>query len=445
MKLKERLVVARQFVLNDIWRMDVGNIAPKRFMVIRQLQILLLAFKKYKEDKVQLHASALTYYTLLSIVPVAAMIFGVAKGFGFESFLHDELSKNFENQKEILNWTMTFADKFLENAKGGLIFGVGFIMLFWSVMKMFGSIESSFNSIWHVKKGRSYVRKFTDYISMMILAPVLIILAGSITVFLSTRVNEISQQIHIIGFFRPVIFILIKLIPYVIIWLALSMLYIIMPNTKVHWRSAAVAGLVAGIMFQLVQWWYIYFQLKISKAGFIYGSFAALPLFLIWLQLSWIIVLIGAEISYANQNVKNYVFKADTLDLSINDKKLLSLLIAHRVVGRFARSEAPETAADLAAHLNIPLSVVKELTAKMVSCHILAESGNFESDTFAFMPASDIHNTTIQSVILNLEERHGDKIEIVPGKVVAQFEQYKLNLADYIKRSDWNVRLMDIV
>jgi membrane protein len=412
MKNKEKIIFVKKFVTKDIWRIQHKDYNQKKSFYIRLLQIILLAYRKFREDNVQLRASALTFYTMLSIVPVVAMGFGIAKGFGFERFLREELIKKLQGQEEVMNWVITFADKMLEHTKGGLIAGVGLGLLFWAIMKVFGNIESSFNAIWQVKKSRGYIRKFSDYLSLMLIAPLMIILSSSITVFITTQVKTITAQISIIGLFSPAIFFLIKLIPYVIIWLLFSFIFIIMPNTKVNWKSGLIAGLISGTIFQVIQWLYIKFQVRVSNYNAIYGSFAALPLFLIWLQLSWLIVLLGAEIAFAKQNVQNFVLKADMLDISITKKKILSLLIARLVIKRFAMGQDPPKTLEIADELHIPIDLVKELSEKLVSSRIFFEVCTIFPDVKAYVPAMDINSITIHLVTFRLENRGDDDIKL---------------------------------
>jgi membrane protein len=283
------------FIKEDVWRISLKD-KPKYFKwLIMPLRVLLIAFRGFKEDKVSLRASALTFYSMLSVVPVVAMGFGIAKGFGFEKMLEKQLAENFADQQEVFNYILTFANSFLENTKGGVIAGIGIAVLFWTVMKVFGNIESSFNAIWQVYKPRVWFRKFSDYLTMMLIAPLLIILSTSANVFITTQISKITSEVALLGYFSPIIFFLVKLIPYVLFWFVLTLIYMVMPNTKVSFKSGFAAGVVAGTIFVFTQYLYIYFQVGVSKYNAIYGSFAALPLFLVWLQTSWLIVLLGQK------------------------------------------------------------------------------------------------------------------------------------------------------
>ncbi|HOO90878.1 MAG TPA: YihY/virulence factor BrkB family protein [Syntrophales bacterium] len=340
-----------EFIKGDIWRIRLKDLPRKRSFLIKQLRIFLLSLRGFDEDKCQLRASALTFYSLISIVPVAAMAFGIAKGFGFEKRLERQLLEQFQGQEEVITRVIDFAHSLLTNTKGGVIAGVGVILLFWAVIKVLGNIEASFNDIWGIREARSLGRKFSDYLSVMLLCPILLILSSSAAVFITTQVTLIVEKISLLGIFSPLISFLLKLLPYGIVWVLFSFLYIFMPNTKVNFRSGILAGIIAGTIYQIVQFGYIAFQVGAAKYNAIYGSFAALPLFLIWLQLSWLIVLFGAEFSFAHQNVDTYEFEPDSLKISGSFKRLLSLQIAHLLVSNFAEGEKPLTATQISHRL----------------------------------------------------------------------------------------------
>ena len=297
------------FIKTDIWRIRLKDQPRKKTLLIKPLRIILLALRGFDENKCQLRASALTFYTLLSIVPVVAMAFGISKGFGLDKMLEKQLLEKLPGQQEVVTQIITFARTLLDNTKGGMIAGIGVAVLFWTVIKVLGNIEKSFNDIWGIKEARSLGRRFSDYLSVMLLCPVLLIMSSGATVFLATQITLLTEKFAFLGVFAPAIFLIVKLLPFCVIWALFSFIYIFMPNTKVYFKSGLIAGIAAGTIYQVVQWIYINFQVGVSKYNAIYGSFAALPLFLVWLQLSWLIVLLGVEISFARQNVDTYEFE----------------------------------------------------------------------------------------------------------------------------------------
>lgn len=416
------------FLKKDIWRITFKGLPKYQVLLVKMLRILLLAFRGYDEDKVSLRSSALTFYSMLSVVPVAAMAFGISKMVGIDKHLTRYLNEQFVGQQEVLEYIISFANKFLENTKGGLIAGIGAIILIWSVMKVFSNIESSFNAIWQVRTGRNWFRKFSDYISMLIIAPILLVASSSATVFISTMLKQLASEVTIIGMISPVIFFFIKLIPYVLIWLLLTMVFMVMPNTKVNFKSAFIAGIISGTAFVFVQWIYIHFQVGVSKYNAIYGSFAALPLFLIWLQMSWLIVLFGAEISFAVQNVEKYEFEPDTQNISVFSWRVLSLMVTHLIIKNFEKGEKAFTASQISKQLEIPIRLVRDIIYKLVDCNIVSEVNTMHEKEKAYQPALDINIISISYVLNALDHLGTDKILAIAS---TEKDQIKKILNDF--------------
>ncbi len=376
-----------------------------KFLALREVRILRLAIKGFNEDKVQLRASALTYYTMLSIVPIIAMVFGIAKGFGFENRLQNEIAKSFTGQEEVLNWVLNFAEKYLANVKGGFIAGIGVVILIWTVIKLMGNIESSFNDIWQIKKSRVISRKLSDYISLIVIAPILIFLSGSVTIFLTEQVKSSEQALPLLGYIGPLLHIFVTLIPYILIWLVMTLLFLIMPNTKVNFTAAFIGGVIAGTMFQLLQWGYIHFQSMLTSYGAVYGSFAALPLFMIWLQLSWLIVLFGAEVSFSHQNIKHYEAESESENISQRIRKSVALLVLNKITLRFKNGEPAFTAEDIANQLDLSVRLVRDVLYDMLEAGIVTETVTKNIKENAFQPAQDIERLTVALVLEKLDKR----------------------------------------
>ncbi|MBW1725717.1 MAG: YihY/virulence factor BrkB family protein, partial [Deltaproteobacteria bacterium] len=194
------------FIKTDIWRIRKEDFPRMKYFFIKQLRILLLATRGFAQNQCPLRASALTFYSTLSIVPMVAMAFGIAKGFGYQEILENQLLEKLSGQEEVMIRVVDFAHSLLENTKGGMIVGIGIIVLLWTVIKLLGHIEGSFNDIWEVKKSRSYGRKFSDYLSIMLISPLLIIMSSSATLFITTKITLITEKVALIGILSPVIF-----------------------------------------------------------------------------------------------------------------------------------------------------------------------------------------------------------------------------------------------
>lgn len=392
--------------LNDlIWHTSLSEISKRKIMLIKQLRIIVIAARGFIDNKVTIRASALTFYSLLAVVPLAAIAFAIAKGFGLDQNLEQQLIKNFESQKEVLNWLLTNARNALDATKGGYMAGVGVIVLFWSVMSLLDSIESAFNNIWEIRSSRPWYRKFTDYLTIMLIAPIFIILSGSITVFINTQLNEFMDKTTMIDLLKPLFSFIVKLVPFILTWFVLTILYIIMPNTKVRFGSALVAGIVAGTLLQILQWLYIDLQFGITRLNSIYGSFAAIPLFIVWLQMSWLVVLLGAELSFANQNISRYEYESEALNISYYHKKALTLMIMSMIVKNFARGDQPVSAETISSELKIPVRLVRDIVQDLNSVGLVSAVVRDDGKERLYQPAMNIDNITISFVLSRLEKK----------------------------------------
>ncbi len=432
------------FISHDIWRIRLTDLPKKKSFFLRELRIFILSIRGFDEDKCLLRASALTFYSLVSIVPVAAMLFGVAKGFGFEKRLEKQLMEQFHGHEEIIAQVITFAESMLANTKGGLIAGIGVILLFYAAIKVLNHIETSFNDIWGIQEPRKLGRKFSDYLSVMVLGPILIILSSSVTVFITTQVTLIMEKIALLGMFSGVISILLSLLPYCIIWVLFSFLYIFMPNTKVNFASGLLAGIIAGTIYQIVQLGYIMFQVATARYNAIYGSFAALPLFLIWLQLSWLIVLFGAEYSFARQNVDTYEFEPDSLKISPSFKRLLTLQAAHLLVKIFADGKQPLTATEISHRLEIPIRLVHLIVFDLTTAGIIVPTETVEYSEPAYLPSRDINALTVHFVIDELEHCGTNTIPAARTKEMETLSEILDTFREELSRSPANRLLRDI-
>ncbi|MFC1822487.1 YihY/virulence factor BrkB family protein [Thermodesulfobacteriota bacterium] len=432
------------FFKNDVWRIRADTLPRKQSILIKPLRIIILAFRGFDEDKCSLRASALTFYTLLSIVPLFAMAFGVAKGFGLEKLLEREVLEGLKGQEEVASKILAFSHSTLETARGGLIAGVGVAVLFWLIIKLLGNIEKSFNDIWGITHARSFGRKMSDYLSVVLICPLLLIMSSSATVFIKTQITLVTQKVAILGIFSPLILLILKALPVCAIWLLFTFLYIYMPNAKVRFGSGLLGGIVAGTIFSIVQWAYITFQIGVSRYGAIYGSFAALPLFLIWLQVSWLIVLLGTEISFASQNVETYEFEQDSQQVSHFFKKLLSLRIAQLCVDRFFKGEEPWNADQISHHLEVPIRLVNLILFELVKCKILSEVCEAGDGEPTYQPARDLETLSIGFVLHALDKLGSESIPVSQSEELTKISDYLEEMNKKISNSPDNLLLKNI-
>ncbi|MCP3871681.1 MAG: YihY family inner membrane protein [Desulfobacteraceae bacterium] len=393
------------------------------------IKVIIFALKGFREDRCDLRASSLTLFTLLSIVPVMAMAFGIAKGFGFKEILEKRVLELFAGQEEVIQNVLTFSTNLLERTKGSLMAVFAVILLFYSLIKLIGHIENAFNKIWWVNDDRPLVRKFTDYIAISITAGILVIFSSSANIFTTAYLSNFLSNIKLPGSVETLISLGFNIFPFLPIWILFIFFYLFIPNKKVDIKAALAGGLIAGTIFQFAQMTYLKFQVGVSNYNAIYGSFAALPLFLIWLQASWAIVLLGAEVAFSWENTE----ALETQDIeyskiSIRLKKLISLRIVHLCVIRFVNKETPASDITIASEIKIPLKIVKVLLAKLTECQILLEA-NLPNST-GYVPAQDIECLTIQNVLTAFEQR-GDDIIKVGGTI--EFEALEESLDAFVK------------
>ncbi len=408
MKEKARSVI--DFLKTGVWLLPETGLSRPKALLLRALKVFLLALRGFERDQCAVRASALTFYSLLSVVPVVAVVFGIAKGFGFDKRLQAELLVEFSEHSDVLMKVFQFSDSILEKTSGGIVAGIGVALLFWSVIMVLGSIEDAFNHIWKVEKPRTIARKFSDYLSFAMVCPLIFIMSSSLTVTLAGQVKYVAEAASRWGIPPGTILVFLEIIPFVLIWVLFAFVLTFMPNTKVRLAAGIVAAVAAGTAYQLTQWVYIGFQVGVSRANAIYGSFAALPLFLVWLQISWLIVLMGSEISYALQNLDTLGFPEETDRISPRHRKILSLLVARLVARSFAAGDKPPTPPAIAHALEVPSPLVRRVLADLSAAGLLSAVKPEGAEEAAWQPARDVHGITVQAV-LDTMDRSGSATE----------------------------------
>jgi membrane protein len=296
------LIKFRDILLKKLWDKKLDSLPKTKRCYYKTLKIFWISIYNFFKHQLVLRASALTYFSLMAVVPFFALIFVIAKKIGYQEKIEAELIDRFQDQQEIINKIVEFAKNLIIEAKGGLIALVGVIFLFWSLIKVLSNLEESLNEIWQVKKIRTFKRRLSNYLAFMIILPVFLVLFVSLKIYILTFFSK--------DFFAQEFFdITLNILPYFLILALFTFIYIFMPRTKVKFKYAFYSAIISSIFYQLIQSIYVNFQIGITKFNTIYGSFAALPLFLIWLQISWLIFLFGAEMNYAFQNLEKIKVK----------------------------------------------------------------------------------------------------------------------------------------
>ena len=432
------------FIQSHIWELPLDQLPRWQSPLIKQVRVLILAFKGFNRDKCQLRAAALTFYSILSLIPILAMVFGIAKGFGFEQKLELLLQKKIASRdmvaQEGVDWIISKAKLLLESTRGSLIAGVGLIVLMWAATRVLRHIEAALNDIWEIKNSRPWIRNFTDLLSIMVVAPILFILAQSTTVFITAIIQDLSKGMKLLGH----LFLLIKLVPFGLIWLLFTMIYVVVPNTKVNFKSALVAGVIVGTIFQLSQWIFFKSQMGISKYNAIYGSFAFLPLLLIWIQTAWLILLLGAEIAFANQHINRYEFALGSQEVKPSFKKLVTLLITNLLVKNFVEAKSSLTAEEISATLHAPVRLVRQCITDLMNSKIINEVGKKNSQDTSYQPARSVENLSVSFVLQAIDEHGLGDIHIHESGESKRLSQTLEALNQEIERSPSNILLKDI-
>jgi membrane protein len=431
--------------LNDtIWHTPLADISKSKLFLIKQLRIAILAARGFTNDKVQLRASSLTLYTLISIIPVIAIAFAIAKGFGLDQNLEQLIIKEMQTHPEFFSWLLEKAQTAISQTRGGYLAGIGAIVLLWAVMSLLDQIESSFNQIWQIRSSRPWYRKFTDYLALMLIAPVFLIAASSVTVFIGTELSDFMNRVAILDFFKPIVSFFVKVIPYFIFWIVLTIVYMTLPNTKVKFLPALVSGIIAGTILQLLQWIYIDLQFGISRLSAIYGSFAAIPLFIVFLQSSWLIVLLGAEVSFANQNLSRYEYESEALNVSHYQKRALVIMIMNMITRNFSDGSKPLSAENIASNLKIPVRLVRDILQDLSNAELVSVIHDEDHTERLYQPAMDINKMTISWILNKLEKKGTEHQIFVKGKEYHRVVEMLDKFDDLINRSEANILIKDL-
>ncbi|MDD5727413.1 MAG: YihY/virulence factor BrkB family protein [Victivallales bacterium] len=397
--MKKKISWLKKFFNVDLWEINLHGLSTFRASAIKLMRILVLSVHGFFVDKCQLQASALTFYTVFSIVPLAAMVFGIAKGFGMQKKLQADLNSSFSEYQMLLDKLYEFTDKALAKTQGGLLAVIGLVVLFFTVIKVVGNVEHSFNDIWGVKSARSLFRKCGDYTILLIVCPFLLIFSSSATVYITTQIARFAEAGYvwdsIVG---PITFVFLKFIPFLLSWALFTFVYKTMPNTRVKILSALFAGVVAGTLFQFLQQYYIIIQLAVSSQSAIYGSFTAVPLFLLWLQISWLIVLFGAELSFAHQNIDTYECEPYASSTSEALRRKLLIKVTWLIVKNFVADENPVNDVEIARACGIPIRESRNILYNLGRAGIVSKVMDNEGRERGYIPGVPIDKLTIHYV-----------------------------------------------
>lgn len=425
------------FVSGGVWT------SQKNTFGVRLTKTLNLTVTSFFDRDLQTQAANLTFNTLLALVPALALIFAIGSGFGLHDLLKDQLFTYFPAQKEAIDAVLKFVDSYLKVSTEGVFVGIGIIFLLYTLISLLSSIEDSFNFIWGIKKQRSLYQKFTDYLAICLLIPILIILSAGVSLFVST----VFQNDIRIPFLTPLVNLGLDLFPLILIWLAFSLSFLLIPNTKVSFKYAAIAGAVSAIGFQILEYLFLNGQIYVTKYNAIYGSFAFLPLLLVWMQFSWVILLSGATLTYSLQNVFAYNYMANPSEVSNNYIRKVAVILGAIIVGRFARDEKPLTCNEIARTYDLPMRLITNIVNQLHSLGIVSYVA-LDDDKIGIAPACDI-STLSAGKLLKALDAYGDA-DFIPAfqttyhnvnQMVEDWEKSEWNAADKVLLKDIEIPL----
>ena len=404
---------------------------------VRPLKLIIYTLEGLLAHGTMDMGAALTFYTLISIVPVLALVFAVVKGFGLVDTLVNNLYTLLPQMPEVVDYIVDFANKALARTQGGVVATVSLLTLFWAVIRMFESIEANFNKIWEVKSTRNLVRKYSDYITVVIVAPLLWIVATSISSY-ARQVLGVDGSVWLqLGS---------KAASLVLVWAMFAFVYLVLPNTKVRLRSAVLAGIMAGSCFFAFQAIYVYLMRWMTSYSAIYGSFAALPLFLLWMQNSWSILLLGCELSFAIQNEKRFDEERQLPAMSPAANRKLMVAITAFVANAFKRGEGAVPMVDIREGLALPTRIASKLVARLVAAGVLNEVRcEAEEYDVAYAPARDVSTLRVCDVLMAIDGYADGNVEDLCGAKMARRAESAVNgIKQYATTSEDNRLILDI-
>ncbi len=445
-KLADRVARVKDKALStwQYWTVGVWRDSTNSFKV-GMVKTVNLSVRSFLSADLQSQACALTYRTVLAIVPALALVFAIFRGFGFSDQLTDQLYKYFPSQHEAIEMSLKFVDGYLAQASEGLFVGVGILFLLWTLITLLGSVENSFNAIWQVRNGRTMWRKITDYLAIFLVLPVLMICASGLSLMMSTTLKKLV----FLDFMGPALNILIDVGSYIMTWLFFAGAYMLIPNAKVKFVNALIAGVLVGTAFQVIQWLFLTGQMYVTSYNAIYGSFSFVPLLLIWLQLSWLVTLIGALLCYASQNIGQFNYYQDVDNISEDYKLKATMAVLAVIVKRFVRNMPPLTTTAICTVYNLPANLIKPIVLRLNEVGIIAmQESDGEFDEHPLLPNVDVNQLTVGAAISRLREKGSS--DFIPefdthfapvSAVVDQLTCDMKNISDDIAVSSLNVKI----
>lgn len=438
-KIWDKLIAAWNYCSHGVW----SDTRP--LFKVNMVKTLNITVKSFLNTDIQTQACAMTYRTLLAIVPALALIFAIGRGFGLQNLIQDELYRILPTQKAVIAHSLSFVDSYLNQASEGIFVGVGIVFLLWTLISLLMSVEDAFNLIWGVKQGRTLWRKISDYTAMFLILPILMICGSGLSIFVSNTVSSFFD----LPFISPLLSVFFEIGSWAFACLFFCAVFMMIPNTKVNFKNALIAGAFTGTAFMILQWLFVSGQLYVAKYNAIYGSFSFLPLLFLWLQLVWVICLTGSLICYASQNIFQFSFNDQINDISRTYSDKVTIAIAAVVTKNFLKNGKPIESDNLIKEYGIPSRLVNIVIDRLVELGIFSKVIiDVGKELYGYQPAVNPEMLTV-SYVQGLLRNSGYK-DFIPGfpenfpgveKTVQEINAAMENVASEVNLGDLDIVL----
>lgn len=385
---------AYEYCVTGVWS------DPRKTMKVRVIKTINLTVQAFLNRDLQIKSMAITYQTVFAMVPALALLLAISKGFGFQEIVEKELYTYFPSQSKALGTALGFVDSYMAEASSGILVGVGLIVLLWTLISLLSNIEDAFNNIWDIKAGRTTIQKIKDYIAIFLLIPILMILSSGISIFMSSTVMAAVP----FAFMTPMVNAFMELTPLVLTWAAFTLCFWLIPHTQVEFKFAAISGAFCAVAFEVLQLLFLHGQIYVSKYNAIYGSFAFLPLMLIWLQLSWLLLLSGCGLTYSLQNVFSYNFFGNLNTVAESYFRKVLLVVTAVIYRRFHLGLPAPTRNSLSMIYGLPIRMVSNIADRLKRAGLIQMNEVSDGkDDPGLIPTTDTDRILVKDVVTRVE------------------------------------------
>jgi len=457
---RRRAERALAFARHDLWMLEVSALPRSLGFLTRSARVVLIAVRGFFRDRCLQQAAALTYSTVLSLPFVLAFAFAAAKGFNLyttlkeraiEPFLDSTFGERSSGAAQELRSAIDQIFSYVEKSDLSAMGGIALAVVFYSVLKLLGAIEGSLNDIWGVKRARTLLRRVSDYLAIVVIAPIFLLSATALTAFVkgseiaatpgaATVVEAPAQVVSSTLPVEPDVG--IRILPLLAVWLGFSFVYKTLPNTRVSIAAATLGGVVAGSIWQAVQILHLEGQIELGRYNAIYSSFAAFPMLLLWIYLSWSVFLVGAELAFAHQNEAAFTSMARTGKVDQRFEERIAPRLAGRITHAFLRGSPAPTAAELAGELGVAPRTVLAVLESLGSANLLARTSVGLDD--GWLPARDPDTITVMDLLVALRREEGASQPPVRGKLDERVDRVLDALDEENRRSLSNYSLREL-